>query len=525
MIKTNVMGEAVVDNKRIAKNTILLYFRMIFLMLVSLYTSRVILKALGVEDYGIYNIVGGFVALLSFLNGAISASTSRYITFALGQNDETKLKKIISTCKLTHLIIASLVLVLGESVGIWFILNKLVIPETRMTAALWVYHCSIISTVVMIWSVPYNACIIAHEKMSAFAYISIYEAIMKLVIVFLLMTISLDRLILYALLLLGVQISVRIIYLWYCHHHFEESKAKTAYDKGLFKEIISFAGWNLWGNLAAALFTQGVNIVLNIFFGPVVNAARGIAVTVQSTVQQFASNFQTAINPQITKTYACSEYKAMHTLICRSSKFTFILLYALSLPIIIETPFILNLWLGQVPDYTVNFIRLMLAICVIDAMANPFMTAASATGKVKVYQLVIGSILLLIVPISYMVLKIGGVPESVFLVHWIVILVAFIIRLFFLRSMIGISIRFYLSNVVLPSLIVGIVSTGLILVIKTALPVGVFSSVSVIIISFILVGSFSYLIGLSTSEKRFVRNKINGIIKKIKKDDTFEIYT
>lgn len=503
-----------VNNKQIAKNTIFLYFRMIFLMLISLFTSRVILRTLGVEDYGIYNIVGGFVSLLSFLNGAISSSTSRYITFALGKNDSAKLFNTISTCKLTHLIIAIAVLLIGETLGLWFVLHQLVIPESRLVAALWVYHCSIISTAVMIYSVPYNACIIAHEKMSAFAYISIYEAVMKLAIVLILMTSHIDRLKLYAVLLLSIQISIRLIYTNYCHKNFEESKAKMRYDKDLFKEMFSFAGWNLCGNLAAALFTQGVNVVLNMFFGPVVNAARGIAVTIQSTVQQFATNFQTAINPQITKSYASGEHEAMHTLIYRSSKFTFILLSALSLPIILETKFIINLWLGQIPDYTVSFIRLMLCICIIDATANPFMTAAAATGNVRFYQLVIGGILLLIVPASYVVLRLGCVPESVFIVHLAIVLITFIVRLFIVRSMIHISIASYSRKVIVPSLVVSCLSTGIVLLFKSFMYTGFFYSLFVIVLSAVSVIALSYFILLDYNEKLFLYKKLLSISTK-----------
>lgn len=360
----------------------------------------------------------------------------------------------------------------------------------------------------MIYSVPYNACIIAHEKMSAFAYISLYEAVMKLAIVFILTTSHIDRLKLYAILLLSIQISVRMIYTCYCHKHFKESKAKMRYDKKQFKEVISFAGWNLWGNLAAALFTQGVNVILNMFFGPVVNAARGIAVTVQSMIQQFATNFQTAINPQITKTYASGEQEAMHTLICRSSKFTFILLLALSLPVIVETKFILNLWLGQVPDYTVKFIRLMLCICIIDAMANPFMTAAAATGNVKVYQLIVGGILLLIVPVSYMALYMGYAPESVFIAHLIIALIAFIVRLFIICRMIGMSIHIYAKKVIIPSLIIGFISLSMTLSAKLMIPHGILYSILIIFSAIIIIGALSYYIGLSLNEKMFIRNKI-----------------
>ena len=403
------------NNKRIAKNTVFLYLRTMLTMIVSLYTSRVILQILGVEDYGIYNVVGGFVTLMSFLSGAISSSTSRYITFALGKGDEKYLKDVFSTSLLAHLVIACIIVFIGETLGLWFVLNKLIIPEERMTAALVAYQIGLLSTVIYMWSIPYNACIIAHEKMSAFAYISIYEAVTKLLIVFLLVYIPIDKLISYSILLFAVQLSVRFIYSWYCRKNFVESKARFLWNKNLFKEMLKFAGWNLWGSTSYALFTQGVNILLNMFFGPVVNAARGIAIQVQSAVSLFATNFQAAVNPQITKSYANSELDVMHVLICRSSKYSFFLLFCLSLPIIIENNFILVLWLKEVPNYTPIFLQLMLWVCIIDAMSNPLMTAAAATGRVKVYQSIIGTILLMIVPISYIALSWGGIRKLFFM--------------------------------------------------------------------------------------------------------------
>lgn len=509
------MSDSSSNNKRIAKNTILLYIRMIFLMLVSLFTSRVILQVLGVEDYGIYNVVGGFISLFAFLNGAISASTSRYITFALGKGDKNELKKVFSLCVLTHGVIALVILLLAETVGLWFVMNKLVIPPDRYVAAMWVYQCSIISSIVMIMSVPYNSDIIAHERMSAFAYISIIDVCAKLAIVYALLLSPYDKLIIYAILLLGIQIIIRFIYTSYCSRHFEESKFKWIWDKKLFGQLFAFAGWNLWGNLAAALMSQGVNIVLNMFFGPVVNAARGVAVQVQSAVQQFSVNFQMALNPQITKTYANGEYSAMHLLIERSSKFTFILLLCLSLPIIIEADKILELWLGIVPDHTVNFVRLMLVICMIDAVANPLMVGASASGNVKVYQSVIGGILLAIVPVSYFVLKLGAAPEAVFAVHITIAIIAFIARLIIVRPLINLSLRSYAYNVILKCGLIACITTAISLSVKALIPNTTVGSFMTIIFSIIIVLLISYLIGLTKSERLFINNKIQSILHKV----------
>lgn len=509
------MSDKTLNNKRIAKNTIFLYFRMIFIMVVSLFTSRVVLNTLGVEDYGIYNVVGGIVAMFGFLNASMSSSTQRYIAYALGKNDYGNLRKIFSTCFLTHLLIAFVVLVLIETAGIWLLYNKMVIPTDRMNAAFWVFQFSSISAVVAIIGVPFNSDIIAHEKMSAFAYISILEVVLKLVIVYMLSIGNIDKLILYAALILVVQISIVFFYQIYCLKHFEESRIKFIWDGSLFKEIFGFAGWNMWGCLAHILYTQGLNILLNMFFGPAVNAARGVATQVQGAVQQFSSNFQMALNPQITKTYAANDMKSMHTLIYRSSKFTFFLLFALSLPVIMETEQILTLWLKIVPDWTVIFVRLMLCVVMVDSIANPLMTAAAATGRVKVYQSVVGGILLLIVPISYIVLKLGGNPYSVFIVHFAVCTTAFAVRLFIIRPMINFSISSYLKNAIARCIVVGIVSLIIPVTLRILLDQSIFNSFVIIIASVISVLVFTFLIGLTTNERLFIANKIKEVAYKI----------
>lgn len=508
----------IASNNRIAKNTIMLYFRMIFMMGVSLFTSRVVLQTLGVNDYGIYNVVGGFVSLFGFFNGAISSTTSRYITFALERDEKNQLQKVFSTCFLTHALIAIVVLILAETVGLWFVFHKLVIPIERMTAAMWVYQCSVVSTVFFIMSVPYNADIIAHEKMSAFAYISILEVVAKLIIVYLLYIGNEDKLIMYAILILVIQILVQQVYRSYCKKHFEESVFCFLWDAKLFREILSFAGWNLWGCTAGALFTTGLNVLLNMFFGPTVNAARGIAVQVQSAISQFSQNFQMALNPQITKRFAAGEMEQMHTLIARSSKFTFIVLLCLSLPVMMETDIILQLWLGQVPKYTVVFIRLMLGIAIVDAVANPLMVGASASGKIKLYQSIVGGILISIVPISYVVLKFGGNPESVFTVHLAVAIVAFAARLFIIKPLIKLPILAYVTKAVLPCLIIGVLSSLVAISCRVILPTGLIYSLVGILLTVIAVLTVSILFGLTTGEKKFLLQKAYATINKLTND-------
>ena len=501
------------NNQRIAKNTLLLYVRMLFGMLVSLYTSRVILQTLGVEDYGVYNVVGGVISMFTFLNSAMSSATSRYITFEIGKDNIEQLKKVFSTSLQIHAIIALLIVILGETVGLWFLMNELVIPDGRMDAAMWVYQCSIVSCVVGIMSVPYNADIIAHEKMSAFAYISVLETILKLAIVYLLVVLPFDKLKVYAVLVLMVGLLIRYIYTRYCHKHFEESHYIHRIDKPLLKEMSSFAGWSFWGNLAGVLYTQGLNMMLNIFFGPVVNAARGIATQIQGVVQQFVGNFQMALNPQITKTYASGELDKMHSLMFRSARFSFMLLFFLSLPIILETNYILTLWLGIVPENTVIFARIIIAISLIYTIANPCVIANQATGKVKVYQAVVGGLLLLILPISYIVLKMGAPAYSVFIVHFCVESVAQFARMYMLRNMIDLPLWSYVKNIYLP--IMGVV------VLSVVLPLLVYNNMQESIIRLLAVGMTcvvsvamtSLFIGMTRNERTFLIDKSLRVLK------------
>lgn len=512
------MSSISANNKRIAKNTLLLYIRMFFTMIVTLYTSRIVLNTLGIEDFGIYNVVGGVVSMLGFINGAMATATQRYLTFELGRNDFNQLQKVFNTSLFIHALISVLIVVLAETVGLWFLYNKMTIPSLRMDAALWVFQLSIFSSVVVIMSVPYNAVIIAHEKMSAFAYISVLEVTLKLSIVFLLQVGNFDRLKLYAILMFLVQLCIRLVYGLYCGYYFPETKFKKTWNSKLFKEMLSFAGWNLWGHCAAIAFTQGVNILLNIFFNPVVNAARGVAVQAQGAVSQFSVNFQTALNPQITKSYAVCDYSYMHNLIFKSSKFTFFLLFLLSLPVMLETEMILKAWLKIVPVDTATFLRLMLCVTIVDAVANPLMVAAAATGKIKFYQLVVGGILLAILPISYVVLRLGGSPSSVFVVHLCICLLAFVVRLFIIRPMIQLSVTKYMRQVVFRCCIVAAISLIFPLLIKFVLPednIGYFLLVCLSCVVSVLVST--YCLGLDFSERLFVERKVISIISKMRR--------
>lgn len=501
------------NNKRIAKNTLMLYLRMLFTLVVSLYTSRVVLHTLGVEDYGIYNIVGGIITMFTFVNAAMVSSTQRYLNFELATGNVEKLRDVFNTSLQIHIVISVAIIVLGETLGLWLLMEKLVIPESRMMAAIWVYQCSIVSCAVNIMSAPYNADIIAHEKMSAFAYISIVEVTLKLLIVYMLLVLPYDKLIVYAILMLFVQLLIRYVYSYYCHKHFREAFFRFSVNIALFKEMSGFAGWNFVGNIASVLFTQGLNMMLNIFFGPVVNAARGIAVQVQSTVTQFVTGFQTALNPQITKNYASGDIEQMHNLMFRSARFSFLLLFFISLPVLLETNYLLTLWLKTVPDNTVTFTQIIICISLLFTTANPCVVANQATGRVKKYQLVVGGLLLTILPISYITLKLGAPAYSVFVVHFCIECVAQFFRIFMLRKLICISIWQYIKNVYIPSITTVVCSILLPLFVHMQFDEGWQRFVLVGFTCVVSVGLSAFLVGLTKRERTFFCNKALVLLK------------
>lgn len=508
------MTDTVQNNKRIAKNTLLLYVRMLLMMAISLYTSRVVLNTLGVVDYGIYNVVGGVVVMFVFINAAMTSVTQRYINYALGTKNDFELKKIFITSILIHFIIALLIFILSETLGLWFLLNKMIIPENRIYAAQCVFQCVILSTIFMILSVPYNATIIAHEKMSAFAYISIFEVCSKLLIVYLIKIIDYDKLISYALLLLFIQILIRTIYQLYCRKHFQEVKFslkrdKILLEKQLFKNMCSFAIWNVIGNLAVVGVTQGINILLNMFFGPILNAAKGIATQVQGTINGFASNFQLSINPQITKSYACKNLGYTYELVYSSSKYSFFVLFFISLPVLIECEQILNWWLGKIPDYTIFFVRITLIISMIDSMSNSLIAVIQASGKIRLYQFVVGSTILMIVPISYIFTRFFYKdPHCIFGIYLCIDILALIVRLLIVNKKIHLSTKTYIVKVIAKVLLVVVISAIIPLIIHHNMNSSLYRFILVCISSVISTLLTIYLFGLNSEEKEFIKKQI-----------------
>ena len=403
------------NNKRIAKNTLLLYMRMMLMMALSLYTSRINLDSLGEINYGIYNVVGGVVAMFSIISGSISVAISRFLTIELGKGNKEKLNTVFCTSINIQILIGVLIFIVAESVGVWFLNTHMNIPTDRMEAANWVLQCSIITFLINLISVPYNALIIAHEKMSAFAYISLIEAIFKLIVCFLLYISPVDKLIVWAVMLMVVAICMRMIYGIYAKRHFEESTYHFKIDKSLMKEMSKFIGWAFFGNGVCVLRDQGTNILLNLFFGPVVNAARGIAMSVNTAMYSFVTNFMTAINPQITKSYAQSDFEGMNILIMRGCRFGFFILMLLVIPVCANIDYILSLWLIEIPEHTASFVILILFYSMVDSYCSPLLTGVLANGHIKHYEIQLTIIYIINFILIYIILQLGFSPEWVFI--------------------------------------------------------------------------------------------------------------
>lgn len=496
------------NSKTIAKNTVYLYIRMFLIVGVTLYTSRIVLEQLGASDYGIYSLVGGIVAMLAFFRGAMANATRRYLAFDIGRGDFEQLKRTFSATLTIHVGIAIIVLVLAETVGLWYITHKMVFPENRIYAVNVVYQFSVFTFLINIIQVPYDALIQAREKMKVYALVSVFEAFLKLGAVFLLIYFGSDKLIVYAILSFIIAFIIRLIYQIYCRKEFAESKYYFEYDKEYFKELISYSGWNLFGSIATMVRGQGNNIILNLFFGTVVNAAYGLTSQVQNAVSMFVSNFQMALHPQIVKSYAKGDLKQNHQLIFQGSKLSFFLLFVIVCPIWFNIDFILSIWLKNVPEFTPIFIQLILIHLLIDCISGPLMVGAQATGKIKWYQIVVGTLLFLNLPISYLLLKVMHMePYVVFEVMIILSLITLFFRIIFLKTMIQLPVLAYFKKVLWPIVLISILSNILLFFILPLITTnslwGAFI-LRVLAISFVSVGLIIF-IGLTKSEIRFFK--------------------
>ena len=474
-------------------------------MLVSLYTSRVVLATLGEVDYGLYNVVGGVVVLLSFLNGSMAAATQRFLNFEMGRKNKEGLNKVFSTAITIHAIVALIVIVLAETIGLWFLNTFMNIPANRLYAANCVYQFSVISFIVTILSVPYNAAIIAHEKMSAFAYISILEAILKLVIAFLIQVLLFDKLITYGFLLLIVAISLRVIYGVYCNKHFEECHfRRTIVDKKLRKQMLSYSSWTIVGGLSSLLHTQGIAICINLFFNAAVNAAQGLSNIVNSAVTGFVTNFQLALNPQIVKNYAAGERQDMYRLIFRGCRFSFFLISFFAIPLIIETPTILGIWLKQVPEYTNIFVRLVLTISIVNSYTGIMATSQGATGKQKNYQITLISIAIAHVPLTIIAYYMGYPPQASSWIYVFIKVIQQYVRVYLVHKSTGFKMNQFLSKVLVPCLVVLVLSSIVPITLHFLWTGGFWVLATKCIISFLCTALIAFTLGLEKKEKQII---------------------
>lgn len=502
------------DNKRIAKNTAFLYFRQIIVMLVSIYTSRVILQVLGASDYGIYNVVGGIVTMMSFLNGALGASSSRFLTYELGAGNTERLKETFSASLNLHICVALLVLALGETVGLWFFYEYLVIPSDRINAAFWVYQFSIVTTMINFTQVPYNASLIAHENMSIYAYVGLYDAISKLIIVYLLLLSPIDKLIFYALLLMLNTVAVQLFYRFYTVRRYSECHFHIVKDRQLYKTLLGYSGWDLFGGVAVVCQGQGINILLNMFFGPVVNAARAIAVQIQNAVASFVNNFLTAVRPQVVKNFAQGNTNEMYRLTFTTAKYAYLLMLAFTLPICFEINVILRIWLGNnVPENTNIFVVLILCTYLMETFHSSSLMSYHAIGKIKVGNIVGGTLMIMALPLSYVALKLGAPAYSVFIVIFIVNLTQMFWGWIIVHHYVAFSYRRLIKTVYIPTIAITLITLSVPITLIFIMNEGLIRLIVLTALTEMVLMLCVYYIAMNKSERmkvtKLIMNKIH----------------
>ena len=507
------------SNKTIAKNTMFLYIRMAIVMVVTFYTSRVILAVLGASDYGIYNVVGGIVTMMAFLNGALSSSSSRFLTYELGTRNMEQLKKTFSASLNLHICVAILVLLVGETIGLWFFYEKLVIPDERMNAAFWVYQFSIITTMVNFTQVPFNASLISHENMSVYAYVGLYEAISKLIIVYLLQLAPFDHLIIYALLLMLNTVGIQMFYRTYTSRKYSECRFQIVKDKALYKKLLSYSGWDLFGGVAVICQNQGINILLNLFFGPVVNAARAITFQIQGALNQFVNNFLTAVRPQVVKSFAAKDYDRMYGLTFTAAKYSYLLMLALMLPLCFEIRFVLKIWLGDnIPDYTFEFSTIVMITYLMETFHSASLMSYHAIGRIKTGNIIGGSMMILALPVSYLCLRFDLPPYSVFIVVFCINFIQMFFGWWLIRRYVTFEWNTLIKNTYLPTILITVMSCIMPFIIILNMTESWLRFFIVIISIELPLLFMTYFIAIEKDERAKIKNIIyNKIIKNNKK--------
>lgn len=507
------------ETSRIVKNTGFLYFRMLFVMAVSLFTSRVILQSLGAEDYGLYNVVAGIVIMLSFINSSASAASSRFLTFALGRKDDPEYdyKKIFSTSFAIHLFIAIAILAVGETLGLWYFYNKMVIPESRQVAAFWVYQISLINILVSFTQVPYNASIIAHEKMSVYAYVGIFETVAKLAVAYIIYICSADKLIVYALLLFSITSCISVFYRIYCIRNFgNDCRLTICKERRLYKRLLCYSGWDLLGCFGSTARSQGVNLVINLFFSLTVNAARTVASQVEAALNSFTANFQTAVRPVIIKHYSAGETEKAVSLLYNTAKYSFFLFSCLAIPIIVECDSVIRLWLVNPPEYTIEFVRIVLIIFMFETMCKSLNIGVHACGDVKTFNIFAGLRVFVELPIIYFLLNMGMSPLSAFYVIFCTTILILIVNIAVLhKNIVSFTFAGFISKTLFPCIIVVLLP---VLVTVAVHQIAINLAAVKVILSFAVYNSFLlpmiFLVVLSKEQRQMVLNKVKQVLHK-----------
>lgn len=515
MVSLFLMEDSTTKNKRIAKNTIMMYIRMFVIMAISLFTSRVVLNALGVTDYGIYNEVGGIVTFLAFINAAMMAATQRFLNYEMGRGNEKELSIVFKTSYVIHIFLAIVIVIIGCIIGKYLINYKIQIPPERISAATVVLYASCAICGLQILTLPFSSAVIAHERLNIYATISIIESFARLGIAYLIDNSTADKLEEYAILMASLQIFNFIVYLAYCRRNFKEVRGNLVFKKERLKSMGNFALWCVIGCMAGTFANQGISILLGVFFLPAINAAIGIASQVQGAVSAFGSNLNTAMAPQITQSYASGDMSFFFNIIYRGSKYVFILMSAIAIPILLRTDYIVNLWLGEVPEYTIIFIKWLLCSAIVETVSYPLMRASDASGKIKIYHSVVGGILLMILPVSYVLLKLTGDPVAVFEAYFLIDLIAWAARLLILRTTVKLSMKKYFKEVLIRIILIFALSLALSYLTTFAIPHNFSGLIISTIIAIVMTLVISYVIGFDKQEKIFLNSNFLQLMHKI----------
>lgn len=511
------MSEVTDNNKRIAKNTLFMYVRLMLVMCVNLFTVRIVLQALGDIDYGLHNVVGGVVSMFSFISTTLAGASMRFFSFEIGKKDQEGLANYFSLTFWCYAVLCLIVVVFGETVGLWFVANKLVIPVERMTAAMWVYQFSILGSVLSFMTVPYNSLILAHEKMGFYAYLGIAEVILKLVVAYMLYISNGDRLILYAVLMFLSSAIISGIYIVYDIIHYRESRVKMIWDKAIFQNVFSYSGWSLFGAVSMAFRSQGINILINMFFGPVYNTARAIAYQVNNAINTFVTGFSQAVKPQQTKYYAAEDHEMCMTLTYRATRMCYYLIFVLSVPLILEADFVLSLWLDNASDVTVLFTRLVILVSVVEAITSPLKGLISSTGVIKYNQLINSFILIAIFPVSWILFKLDYPAYTTMIISLVASILCHLVRVVISCRLTVMTFRNYAKEALLPMLNVTWFGLPLILVIYYCLPGGWLKFLCVTGCSILLSAISIWLVGITSNERIAIKSMIAQKIPFVKK--------